>query len=107
MCVLLRRALHVSECEIARVYEVVHPPCVPGLNPLPLSYPAEPTLSFPPAPSTKPSLTANEFFSDHEELMRKVVDLKDEWTGIMHFASYPRLFVAAVMFRVLFRTTCT
>ncbi|KAG8221196.1 microtubule binding protein [Butyriboletus roseoflavus] len=63
MCFLPRRALEVSECEIARVFKVTSN----GVEPIAFIVPrrADSFQSdiYPPAPSSEPSLTAAEFFA--------------------------------------------
>ncbi|KAG9308138.1 hypothetical protein JVU11DRAFT_12492 [Chiua virens] len=63
MCFLPRRALEVSECEIARAFKVTSN----GVEPIAFIVPrrADSFQSdiYPPAPSSEPSLTAAEFFS--------------------------------------------
>lgn len=79
MCFLPRRALNVSECEIARAYKVVSYASSSWIEPIAFVVPRKADSFqadiFPPAPSTEPSLTAGEFFSGREEITRKVVDL--------------------------------
>ncbi|KIK91747.1 hypothetical protein PAXRUDRAFT_615322 [Paxillus rubicundulus Ve08.2h10] len=63
MCFLPRRALEVSECEIARAFKVTSN----GVEPISFIVPrrADSFQSdiYPPAPSSEPSLTAAEFFA--------------------------------------------
>ncbi|KAI9572004.1 microtubule binding protein [Boletus coccyginus] len=63
MCFLPRRALEVSECEIARAFKVTSA----GVEPIAFIVPrrADSFQSdiYPPAPSSEPSLTAAEFFA--------------------------------------------
>jgi coronin-1B/1C/6 len=63
MCFLPRRALEVSECEIARAFKVTSG----GVEPIAFIVPrrADSFQSdiYPPAPSSEPSLTAAEFFA--------------------------------------------
>ena len=85
MCFLPRRALNVSECEIARAYKVVSSALFSWIEPIAFVVPRKADSFqadiFPPAPSTEPSLTAGEFFSGREEITRKVVDLNSGLTS--------------------------
>jgi len=85
MCFLPRRALNVSECEIARAYKVVSSASSSWIEPIAFVVPRKADSFqadiFPPAPSTEPCLTAGEFFSGREEIMRKVVDLNSGITS--------------------------
>lgn len=85
MCFLPRRALNVSECEIARAYKVISSASYSWIEPVAFVVPRKADSFqadiFPPAPSTEPSLTAGEFFSSHEEITRKVVDLSSGTTS--------------------------
>lgn len=85
MCFLPRRALNVSECEIARAYKVVASASSSWIEPIAFVVPRKADSFqadiFPPAPSTEPSLTAGEFFSGREEVTRKVVDLSSGVTS--------------------------
>ena len=85
MCFLPRRALNVSECEIARAYKVISSASYSWIEPVAFVVPRKADSFqadiFPPAPSTEPSLTAGEFFSGREEITRKVVDLSNGTTS--------------------------
>jgi len=85
MCFLPRRALNVSECEIARAYKVISSASYSWIEPIAFVVPRKADSFqadiFPPAPSTEPSLTAGEFFSGRQEIMRKVVDLNSGVTS--------------------------
>lgn len=85
MCFLPRRALNVSECEIARAYKVISSASSSWIEPIAFVVPRKADSFqadiFPPAPSTDPSLTAGEFFSGRQEIMRKVVDLNSGVTS--------------------------
>jgi coronin-1B/1C/6 len=85
MCFLPRRALNVSECEIARAYKVIASASSSWIEPIAFVVPRKADSFqadiFPPAPSTEPSLTAGEFFSGREEITRKVVDLSSGVTS--------------------------
>ena len=85
MCFLPRRALNVSECEIARAYKVISSASYSWIEPVAFVVPRKADSFqadiFPPAPSTEPSLTAGEFFSGHGEITRKVVDLSSGTTS--------------------------
>jgi hypothetical protein len=85
MCFLPRRALNVSECEIARAYKVISSASYSWIEPIAFVVPRKADSFqadiFPPAPSTEPSLTAGEFFSGREEITRKVVDLSSGVTS--------------------------
>jgi len=63
MCFLPRRALSVSDCEIARAYKVVGS----GIEPIAFIVPRKAdnfqSDIFPPAPSDEPALSAGEFFA--------------------------------------------
>jgi coronin-1B/1C/6 len=79
MCFLPRRALNVSECEIARAYKITTSPSAGTIEPIAFVVPrkADSFQSdiFPPAPSLEPSLGADEFFSSRKEITRHLVDL--------------------------------
>lgn len=85
MCFLPRRALNVSECEIARAYKVISSASYSWIEPVAFVVPRKADSFqadiFPPAPSTEPSLTAGEYFSGREEITRKVVDLSSGTTS--------------------------
>ncbi|KAH7923695.1 DUF1900-domain-containing protein [Leucogyrophana mollusca] len=63
MCFLPRRALNVSECEIARAYKVYGSTVEPIAFIVPRKADSFQSDIFPPAPSSEPSLAASEFFS--------------------------------------------
>jgi len=85
MCFLPRRALNVSECEIARAYKVAGT----GIEPIAFIVPRKADSFqadiFPDAPSSEPSLTAGEFFSGKTPVL-KVVSLE---SGAVTTASSP------------------
>ncbi|KAG6333451.1 hypothetical protein ID866_5641 [Astraeus odoratus] len=63
MCFLPRRALEVSECEIARAFKVTSNGVEPVAFIVPRKSESFQSDIYPPAPSSEPSLTAAEFFS--------------------------------------------
>jgi len=63
MCFLPRRALNVSECEIARAYKVSGTTVEPIAFVVPRRAEGFQSDIFPPAPSAEPALSAGEFFS--------------------------------------------
>ncbi|KAF6753380.1 microtubule binding protein [Ephemerocybe angulata] len=63
MCFLPRRALNVSECEIARAYKVYGSTIEPIAFIVPRKADSFQSDIFPPAPSSEPSLSASEFFN--------------------------------------------
>jgi len=63
MCFLPRRALDVSECEIARAYKVSGSTIEPIAFIVPRKSDSFQSDIYPPAPSSEPALTAGEFFS--------------------------------------------
>ncbi|KAJ7581865.1 microtubule binding protein [Mycena floridula] len=76
MCFLPRRALSVSDCEIARAYKV----CASSVEAIAFIVPrkADSFQSdiFPPAPALEPSLTAAQFFAGNK-YQRKIVNLEN------------------------------
>jgi len=79
MCFLPRRALNVSECEIARAYKITTTASAGTIEPIAFVVPRKADSFqadiFPPAPSLEPSLDASEFFSTRKEIVRRVVNL--------------------------------
>lgn len=79
MCFLPRRALNVSECEIARAYKITTTSSAGSIEPIAFVVPRKADSFqadiFPPAPSLEPSLSAPEFFSSRKEIVRRVVNL--------------------------------
>ncbi|KAI6099428.1 microtubule binding protein [Pisolithus croceorrhizus] len=63
MCFLPRRALDVSECEIARAFKVTNSGVEPIAFIVPRKSDSFQSDIYPPAPSSEPSLTAAEFFA--------------------------------------------
>ncbi|KAH7903995.1 hypothetical protein BJ138DRAFT_1119846 [Hygrophoropsis aurantiaca] len=63
MCFLPRRALNVSDCEIARAYKVYGSTVEPIAFIVPRKSDSFQSDIFPPAPSSEPSLAASEFFA--------------------------------------------
>lgn len=63
MCFLPRRALDVSECEIARAFKVTNNSVEPIAFIVPRRSDSFQSDIYPPAPSSEPSLTAAEFFA--------------------------------------------
>ncbi|KAF9224281.1 DUF1900-domain-containing protein [Gyrodon lividus] len=63
MCFLPRRALEVSECEIARAFKVTGNAVEPIAFIVPRRAESFQSDIYPPAPSSEPSLTAAEFFA--------------------------------------------
>jgi len=76
MCFLPRRALEVTECEIARAYKVTASAIEPIAFIVPRKSDSFQSDIYPPAPSSEPSLTAGEFFSGKEPTL-KLVSLED------------------------------
>ncbi|KAF9456278.1 hypothetical protein BDZ94DRAFT_1178092 [Collybia nuda] len=74
MCFLPRRALNVTDCEIARAYKVHGSSIEPIGFIVPRKADSFQSDIFPPAPSAEPSLTAAEFFSG-KNAPRNLVDL--------------------------------
>ncbi|KAJ3839268.1 microtubule binding protein [Lentinula raphanica] len=74
MCFLPRRALNVSDCEIARAYKITGSIIEPIAFIVPRKADGFQSDIFPPAPSSEPSMSANDFFSG-KNAPRKVVDL--------------------------------
>ncbi|KAF4569437.1 Coronin-like protein crn1 [Pleurotus pulmonarius] len=74
MCFLPRRALNVSECEIARAYKIFGNTIESIAFKVPRRADSFQSDIFPPAPSYEPSLSASEFFSG-KEIKRKLVSL--------------------------------
>ncbi|KAG8854818.1 Coronin-like protein crn1 [Tulasnella sp. 330] len=74
MCFLPRRALNVSECEIARAYKVYGTSVEPISFIVPRKSDSFQADIFPPAPSSEPALSASEFFSG-KTAPRNLVDL--------------------------------
>ncbi|KZT38990.1 microtubule binding protein [Sistotremastrum suecicum HHB10207 ss-3] len=62
LCFLPRRALNVSECEIARAYKVAGNTIEPIAFVVPRRADSFQSDIFPPAPSSEPALSAREFF---------------------------------------------
>jgi len=63
MCFLPRRALNVSECEIARAYKLTASSIEPIAFIVPRKSDSFQSDIYPPAPSSEPALTAGEFFN--------------------------------------------
>jgi len=76
MCFLPRRALNVSDCEIARAYKVYGTTIEPIAFIVPRKADSFQSDIYPPAPSIEPSLSASEFFSG-KVAPRKLVNLAD------------------------------
>ncbi|KAJ7210397.1 microtubule binding protein [Mycena pura] len=72
MCFLPRRALNVSECEIARAYKVAASSIEPIAFIVPRKADSFQSDIFPPAPSTEASLSASEFFAGKTAAQRLV-----------------------------------
>jgi len=72
MCFLPRRALDVSECEIARAYKVAGSTIEPIAFIVPRKSDSFQSDIYPPAPSSEPALTAGEFFSGKKALPKLV-----------------------------------
>lgn len=72
MCFLPRRALDVSECEIARAYKVAGSTIEPIAFIVPRKSDSFQSDIYPPAPSSEPSLTAGEFFSGKNATLKLV-----------------------------------
>lgn len=74
-----RRALKVSECEIARAFKVVSHSGASSIEPIAFIAPRKADSFhadiYPLAPSDEPSLTAGEFFAGSGEIVKKLVDL--------------------------------
>ncbi|KAK0452822.1 uncharacterized protein EV420DRAFT_1558479 [Desarmillaria tabescens] len=75
MCFLPRRALNISECEIARAYKVHGSSIEPIAFIVPRKADSFQSDIYPPAPAKEPSLTAGEYFSGRGEVKRKLVSL--------------------------------
>jgi len=76
MCFLPRRALDVSECEIARAYKVAGSTIEPIAFIVPRKSDSFQSDIYPPAPSSEPALTAGEFFSG-KSAPQKLVSLEN------------------------------
>jgi len=76
MCFLPRRALDVSECEIARAYKVAGSTIEPIAFIVPRKSDSFQSDIYPPAPSSEPALTAGEFFSG-KNATRKLISLEN------------------------------
>ncbi|KAF7356158.1 Coronin [Mycena venus] len=76
MCFLPRRALSVSDCEIARAYKVAGSSIEPIAFIVPRKADSFQSDIFPPAPSAEPSLSAAEFFAGKTAPLR-LVSLED------------------------------
>jgi len=76
MCFLPRRALDVSECEIARAYKVAGSSIEPIAFIVPRKSDSFQSDIYPPAPSSEPALTAGEFFSG-KQAPPKLVSLEN------------------------------
>ncbi|PFH48644.1 hypothetical protein AMATHDRAFT_64943 [Amanita thiersii Skay4041] len=87
MCFLPRRALSVSDCEIARAYKVHGSVIEPIAFIVPRKADSFQSDIFPPAPSSEPSLTAAEFFSG-KPVQRKLVTL--DTGSIIHAFATPQ-----------------
>ncbi|KIK54070.1 hypothetical protein GYMLUDRAFT_49018 [Collybiopsis luxurians FD-317 M1] len=74
MCFLPRRALNVSDCEIARAYKIAGSTVEPIAFIVPRKADGFQSDIFPPAPSYEPSMSAADFFNG-KNAPRKVVDL--------------------------------
>ena len=77
MCFLPRRALAVSECEIARAYKVAGTTIEPISFVVPRKAETFQSDIYPPALSSEPALTAAEFFSG-KNAPAKLVNLEDQ-----------------------------
>ncbi|KAH8810396.1 microtubule binding protein [Flagelloscypha sp. PMI_526] len=75
MCFLPRKALNVSECEIARAYKVHGSTVEPIAFIVPRKADSFQSDLYPPVPSSEPSLSANEYF-DGKPIVAKMVDLQ-------------------------------
>ncbi|KAJ7181071.1 microtubule binding protein [Mycena filopes] len=76
LCFLPRRALSVSDCEIARAYKVAGSSIEPIAFIVPRKADSFQSDIFPPAPSAEPSLSASEFFAGKTAALR-LVSLED------------------------------
>ncbi|KAF8885078.1 hypothetical protein CPB84DRAFT_1850493 [Gymnopilus junonius] len=76
MCFLPRRALNVSDCEIARAYKVYGTTIEPIAFIVPRKADSFQSDIYPPAPSIEPSLSASEFFNG-KVAPPKLVNLAD------------------------------
>ncbi|KAJ7097243.1 microtubule binding protein [Mycena belliarum] len=76
MCFLPRRALSVSDCEIARAYKIAGSSIEPIAFIVPRKADSFQSDIFPPAPSVESSLSAAEFFSGKQAPVR-LVSLED------------------------------
>ncbi|KAI0339757.1 microtubule binding protein [Trametopsis cervina] len=76
MCFLPRRALSVTDCEIARAYKVYGNTVEPIAFIVPRKAESFQSDIYPPAPSSEPALTAGEFFSG-KTAAPKLVSLED------------------------------
>lgn len=76
MTFLPRRALNVSDCEIARAYKVHGSSVEPIAFIVPRKSDSFQSDIFPPAPSIEPSATASEFFNSKNDIKRNIVDLE-------------------------------
>jgi coronin-1B/1C/6 len=85
MCFLPRRALSVSDCEIARAYKVASASIEPIAFIVPRKADGFQSDIFPPAMSLEPALQASEFFAG-KTAPPKIVDLQ---TGMVSSASTP------------------
>ena len=84
MCFLPRRALNVSECEIARAYKLAS---LGTIEPVAFVVPRKADSFqadiYPPAPSLEPSLNAGEFFTTRGDITRRIVDLSSGATSAL------------------------
>ncbi|KAJ3515716.1 hypothetical protein NLJ89_g1588 [Agrocybe chaxingu] len=72
MCFLPRRALNVSDCEIARAYKVHGSAIEPIAFIVPRKADSFQSDIYPPAPSSEPSVTAAEFFNGKVPTLQRV-----------------------------------
>ncbi|KAL0954094.1 hypothetical protein HGRIS_005240 [Hohenbuehelia grisea] len=88
MCFLPRRALNISECEIARAYKV-HSTYIEAIGfRVPRKSDSFQSDLYPPAPSAEPSVSPAEFFSG-KPVQRKVVSLDSGETTSSAVAATP------------------
>ncbi|KAH8111781.1 DUF1900-domain-containing protein [Phellopilus nigrolimitatus] len=86
MCFLPRRALNVSECEIARAYKVAGSAIEPIAFVVPRKSDAFQSDIYPPALSSEPALSAGEFFSG-KSVEPKLVSLESGAISSSHMSS--------------------
>jgi len=92
MCFLPRRALNVSECEIARAYKITASGLSGTIEPIGFVVPRKADSFqadiFPPAPSLEPSLDAGTFFTSRNDITRKVISLDTGFTSTLNSSTY-------------------